>query len=141
MKVDSRRKWDTQRLKLGNVFHFKSGNWWSYFLFRKKKIRGLFTQLVPKYYTLWCKVGKDLLVRFTRESSAEVRQNRAKQLFRLPCWHLADNGSYSQSYGFSSSHVWIWALDGKEGWVSKNCSVGEDSWKSVGQQEDQTSQS
>ena len=27
---------------------------------------------------------------------------------------------YSQSYGFSSSHVWIWELDHKEGWVPKN---------------------
>ena len=26
----------------------------------------------------------------------------------------------SQSYGFSSSHVWIWELDLKEGWVLKN---------------------
>ena len=25
-----------------------------------------------------------------------------------------------QSYGFSSSHVWIWELDHKEGWVLKN---------------------
>ena len=29
-------------------------------------------------------------------------------------------GPYSQSYGFSSSHVWIWELDHKEGWVLKN---------------------
>ena len=35
----------------------------------------------------------------------------------------------SQSYGFSSSHVWMWALDHQEGWVLKNCS-GEDSWES-----------
>ena len=27
---------------------------------------------------------------------------------------------YSQSYGFSSSHVWIWELDYKESWVPKN---------------------
>ena len=27
---------------------------------------------------------------------------------------------YSQSYGFSSSHVWMWELDLKEGWASKN---------------------
>ena len=27
---------------------------------------------------------------------------------------------YSQSYGFSSSHVWIWELDDKEGLESKN---------------------
>ena len=26
----------------------------------------------------------------------------------------------SQSYGFSSSHVWMWELDHKEGWAPKN---------------------
>ena len=29
-------------------------------------------------------------------------------------------GSSSQSYGFSSSHVWMWELDYKESWVPKN---------------------
>ena len=29
-------------------------------------------------------------------------------------------GLYSQSYGFSSSHVWMWELDPKEGWALKN---------------------
>ena len=33
---------------------------------------------------------------------------------------LYDKGSYSQSYGFSSSHVWMWELDHKEGWMPKN---------------------
>ena len=32
----------------------------------------------------------------------------------------ADKGLDSQSYGFSSSHVWMWELDHKEGWASKN---------------------
>ena len=27
---------------------------------------------------------------------------------------------YSQSYGFSISHVWMWELDHKEGWALKN---------------------
>ena len=27
---------------------------------------------------------------------------------------------YSQSYGFSSSHVWMWELDYKESWALKN---------------------
>ena len=27
---------------------------------------------------------------------------------------------FSQSYGFSSSHVWLWELDYKESWVRKN---------------------
>ena len=34
--------------------------------------------------------------------------------------HLADKGLYSQSYGFSSSHVWMWVLDYKESWAPKN---------------------
>ena len=31
-----------------------------------------------------------------------------------------DKGPYSQSYGFFSSHAWMWKLDHKEGWVPKN---------------------
>ena len=34
--------------------------------------------------------------------------------------YFADKGRYSQSYGFSSSHVWIWELDHKEGWALKS---------------------
>ena len=35
--------------------------------------------------------------------------------------HCFDSkGLCSQSYGSSSSHVWIWELDPKEGWASKN---------------------
>ena len=59
---------------------------------------------------------------------------------------LADKGPYSQSYGFSSSHVRMWKLDHKEGLSAEelmlsNCGAGEDSWESYGQQGDQTSQS
>ena len=44
------------------------------------------------------------------------------------CWifikkqrHYFDNkGPSSQSYGFSSSHVWMWELDNKESWAPKN---------------------
>ena len=32
----------------------------------------------------------------------------------------ANKGPYSQSYGFSSSHVWMGELNYKEGWVLKN---------------------
>ena len=32
----------------------------------------------------------------------------------------ADKGSYSQSYSFSSSHVWLWELDHKECWTLKD---------------------
>ena len=32
---------------------------------------------------------------------------------------FADKSLFSQSYGFSSGHVWLWELDHKEGWVLK----------------------
>ena len=32
---------------------------------------------------------------------------------------MANKGPSSQSYGFSSSHVWMWMLDHKEGWAQK----------------------
>ena len=56
-----------------------------------------------------------------------------------------DITSYSQSYGFSSSNVWMWELDHKEGWALKNWCFWtvllENSSKSLGQKGDQTSQS
>ena len=33
---------------------------------------------------------------------------------------FAKKGPSSQSYGFSSSHVWMWVLDHKESWALKN---------------------
>ena len=34
--------------------------------------------------------------------------------------YFANKGPSSQSYDFSSSHVWMWELDYKESWVLKN---------------------
>ena len=34
--------------------------------------------------------------------------------------YFANKGPSSQSYGFSSSHVWMWKLDYKESWVQQN---------------------
>ena len=34
--------------------------------------------------------------------------------------YFANKGPSSQSSSFSSSHVWMWELDHKEGWVLKN---------------------
>ena len=34
--------------------------------------------------------------------------------------YLADKGPSSPSYGFSSSHVWMWELVQKESWALKN---------------------
>ena len=34
--------------------------------------------------------------------------------------YFVNKGSYSQGYGFSCSHVWMWELDYKKSWVLKN---------------------
>ena len=34
--------------------------------------------------------------------------------------YFANKGPSSQSYGFFSSHVWVWELDYKESWTPKN---------------------
>ena len=34
--------------------------------------------------------------------------------------YFANKDPNSQSYGFSRSHVWMWELDHKEGWVPKD---------------------
>ena len=34
--------------------------------------------------------------------------------------HFANKSPYNRGYGLSSSHVWMWELDNKEDWVTKN---------------------
>ena len=34
--------------------------------------------------------------------------------------YFASKGPYSQGYGFSGNHVWMWELDCKESWALKN---------------------
>ena len=46
--------------------------------------------------------------------------DKPRQHIKMQRHHFAKKGPYSQSYGFSSSHVWMWELDHKEGWVPKN---------------------
>ena len=67
------------------------------------------------------------------------------QLIKKQRYYFANKGPSSQSYGFSSSHVWMWELDYKESWVPKNwwfwTVILEDYWESFGLQGDPTSPS
>ena len=45
--------------------------------------------------------------------------NKPRKCIKKHRHHFANKGLYSQSYGFSSSHVWMWELDHK-GWALKN---------------------
>ena len=46
--------------------------------------------------------------------------DKPRQHIKKQRHHFAHKGPYNQSYGFSSSRVWKWELDHKEGWVPKN---------------------
>ena len=50
-----------------------------------------------------------------KKSYDQLRQHIKKQRH-----YFANKGPSSQSYVFSSSHVWIWELDYKESWAPKN---------------------
>ena len=50
-----------------------------------------------------------------KKSYDQPRQHIQKQRYQF-----ANKGPSSQSYGFSSSHVWMWELDYKESWMPKN---------------------
>ena len=48
--------------------------------------------------------------------SLEKSYDNSRQHNKKQRHYFADKNQYSQSYGFSSSHVWMWELDHKEGW-------------------------
>ena len=49
------------------------------------------------------------------KSSDQPRQHIKKQRH-----YFTNKGLSSQSYGFSSGHIWMWELDYKESWAPKN---------------------
>ena len=57
---------------------------------------------------------------FYKESYDKPRQHIKKQRHQRTVWSFANKGPYGQSYGFPSSHVWMWELVRKEDWVPKN---------------------
>ena len=48
------------------------------------------------------------------------KHDKPRQYIKKQRHYFANKGLYSQSYGFSSSHVWMWELDHKESWAPRN---------------------
>ena len=46
--------------------------------------------------------------------------DKRRQHIKKQRYYFGDKVLYSQSYGFSSSHVWMWEFHHKEGWAPKN---------------------
>ena len=59
-----------------------------------------------------------------KKSCNQLRQHIKKQRH-----YFANKDLFCQSYGFSSSHIWMWELDHKESWVQKNCAFELWYWK------------
>ena len=53
-------------------------------------------------------------------ASRKESYDKPRQYIEKQRHHFASKGPYSQDYGLSSSHVQMWELDHKEGWVLKN---------------------
>ena len=49
-----------------------------------------------------------------------VGSRKPRQCFKKQRHYFADKCPSSQSYGFPSSHVWMWELGHKEGWMPNN---------------------
>ena len=60
------------------------------------------------------------LMKFKDTCSWEQNYTKPRQCIRKQRHHFVDKGPYTQSYSFSSSHVWMSELDHKEGWALKN---------------------
>ena len=76
---------------------------------------GPITSRAPKSLQLVMQPWNQNSLALLKKSYDKPRQHIKKQRH-----HFSDKSLYSQSYGFSSSHVWMWELDHKQGWVLKN---------------------
>ena len=54
--------------------------------------------------------------------TAKKGYDQPRQHIKKQRHYFANSGPYSQSYGFSSNHVWMWEWDHKESWALKNWS-------------------
>ena len=92
------------------------------------------TQLNSGFYITWYwRYGEDTssIPGLGRPPEGEMAMHSSILAWRTP-WteepgglqalglQRANKSPSSQSYGFSSGHVWMWKLDYKEGWVPKN---------------------
>ena len=86
---------------------------WTYrFCFQKAKVKTIF----------FLNTGSDN-VQSNRNVMCNLKEPKCYNwcILKKQSHHFADKGLNRQSYGFSSSHVWLWDLDHREGWELKNC--------------------
>ena len=67
------------------------------------------------HFRLWLKPWNSKIPALWKKCYDKPRQHIKKYRH-----YFANKGPSSQSYGFSSSHVWMWDMDHKESWAPKN---------------------
>ena len=70
---------------------------------------------LQNHYRWWLQPWNQKMLTLWKKSYDQPRQHIKKQGH-----YFANKIPSSQSYCFSSSHVWMWELDYKENWVPKN---------------------
>ena len=114
------------------------------FLFPSLPSSSVFISLVrhtvpPRNGSWFVLVGTDKCLGFRTWTLAPWKESydKLRQCIKKQRHHFSNKSLYSPSYGFSSSHVWIWEQNHKEGWVPKNWCfqtvVLEKTWESTGQ--------
>ena len=70
---------------------------------------------LQNHYGVWLQPWNSKMFAPWKKSYDKPRQYIKKQRH-----HFVNKGLYGQSYGFTSSHIWMWELDHKERWAPKN---------------------
>ena len=81
------------------------------FLFPSSSLPSLF--FLSLLHALWISLWK-------KSFEEKLWQHIKRQHIKKQRHYFANKGQSRQSYGFSSSHVWMWELDYKESWAPKN---------------------
>ena len=82
---------------------------------RRLYLRQILSSWAPNHCRWWLQPWNKKMLAPWKKSFDKSRQHIKKQKH-----YLASKGPSSQSYGFSSSHVWLWELDYKESWAPKS---------------------
>ena len=68
----------------------------------------------------WAPVQMVTSIMKLKDTPWKKRYDKTRQHIKKQKHHFAKEGPSSQSYGFSSSHIWVWELNYKENWALRN---------------------
>ena len=97
---------------MANRWGGKWKQWWIFFSWTPKSPQMVIAAIKLKDTCPLEGKEQGLLPRFVYD--------KPRQYIKKQRHHFVNKGPYSQGYGFSSSHLWMWELNNKEGWLPMN---------------------